>query len=291
MLSELYEDKLFQTRIHFKTILEEGFRIIKENDNTFNVYCSLFKRYIYCLDTINLLIADFNFELKHREQSIAIVLRASLLDYLTTLYLRTYYAEKKAEVKSLKSTYDVELDKLLSDQLKRILTVSKKNKQTSAYNHESFCKTVDNIYNNFKSLFDESIPIDYENPSKSLKYSSRNDEITNSEIRVRLDNFSKNLKGIDYLHVFSLYDIYSKYDHFGVMSMLLENMDINEVCENMLWSIFHITDGISFCVDLLRDEVGCKSDFEKMLNEIDYLRGVIYTRTFWLSKEYKEKNQ
>ena len=104
MLSELYEDKLFQTRIHFKTILEEGFRIIKENDNTFNVYCSLFKRYIYCLDTINLLIADFNFELKHREQSIAIVLRASLLDYLTTLYLRTYYAEKKAEVKSLKST-------------------------------------------------------------------------------------------------------------------------------------------------------------------------------------------
>lgn len=95
MLSELYEDKLFQTKIHFKIILEEGFRIIKENENKFNAYCSLFKRYVYCLDTINLLISDFNFELKHRELSIAIVLRASLLDYLTTLHLRTYYAEKK----------------------------------------------------------------------------------------------------------------------------------------------------------------------------------------------------
>jgi len=181
MLSELYENKLFQTRIHFKTILKEGFRIIKENESEFNVYHSLFRRYIYCLDTINLLISDFNFDLKYREQSIAIVLRASLLDYLITLHLRTYYAEKKAGVKSLKSSYDVEFDKLLSEQLKRILTVSKKDKETSTYNHKSFCRTVDTMLKNFGFLFDESKPIDYENPAKSLKYNSRKDEITKLE--------------------------------------------------------------------------------------------------------------
>ena len=147
------------------------------------------------------------------------------------------------------------------------------------------------MHKNFRFLFDESKPIDYENPAKSLKYNNRKDEISNYEIRKRLDSFSKNLKGIDYLHVFSLYDIYSKYDHFGIMSMLLENMDINEVCDNMLWSVFHITDGISFCVDLLKDETGCQSDFDKMLKEIDYLRGVVYTKTFWLSEKYKEKHK
>lgn len=290
MLSELYENKLFQTRIHFKTILEEGLRIVKENNKELNVYHSLFRRYIYCLDTINLLITDFDKDTKYREHSIAIVLRASLLDYLTTLYLRTFHAEKKAGVKSLKSSYDEEFDKLLSEQIRRILTVSPKDKNTSAYNHESFCKSVDTMYSNFRTLFDDSKPIDYEKPANSLKY-KRQDDISSNEIRKRLDNFSKNLKGIDYLHVFSLYDIYSKYDHFGVMSMLLEHMDINEVSDNMLWSVFHITDGISFCVDLLKDEVGCESDFDKMLKEIDYLRGVIYTKTYWLSDEYKDKHR
>ena len=290
MLSELNENKLFQTKIHFRRILDEGFRIINENNNQLNVYHSIFKRYIYCLETINILIVDFDVDKKHREQSIAIVLRASLLDYLTTLYLRTYYAEKKAGIKSLKSSYDEEFDKLLSEQIRRILTVSNKDKSTSAYNHESFCKSVDTMRKNFSYVFDNSKPIDYDKPENSLKY-KRQDDISPSVIRKRLDNYSKNLNGIDYLHVFSLYDIYSKYDHFGVMSMLLEHMDINEVCFNMLWSVFHITDGISFCVDLMKDVAGSKSDYEKILKEIDYLRGVIYTKTYWLSEEYKEKNK
>ena len=288
MLSELYENKLFQTKIHFKIILEEGLRITKENSEKLNVYHSIFRRYIYCLETINLLITDFDIDKKYRQQSIAIILRTSLLDYLTTLYLRTFQLEKKAGVKSQNSSYDKEFDKLLSEQLRRILTVSIKDKNTSAYSHESFCKTVDNMFKKFRFLFDESKPIDYDKPANSLKY-KRRDDISPTTIRKRLDNFSNNLKGIDYLHVFSLYDIYSKYDHFGIMSILLEHKDINEVCDNMLWSIFHITDGISFCVDLLKDEAECKSDYEKMLNEIDYLRGVIYTKTFWLSEKYKEK--
>lgn len=288
MLSELSQDKLFQTRVHFKVILEEGFNIIKENNQRLNVYHSLFRRYIYCLDTVNLLITDFNNSTKYKEHSIAIILRASLLDCLTTLYLRTFHAQKKAGINSL--NYDIEFDKLLSEQIRRILTVTPRDKNTPAYNHDVFCKSVDTMYLNFKSLFDDSKPIDYNNPSDSLKYKKKHD-ISPLQIRKRLDDFSKNLKGIDYLHIFSLYDIYSKYDHFGVMSVLLEHMDINEVCDNMLWSIFHITDGISFCVDLLKDEVGCQSDFDKMLNEIDYLRGVVVTKTYWLSENYKNEHR
>jgi len=290
MLSELNENKLIKTKLHFKIILENGFNIIKENSSEIDVYHSLFKRFINCIDSINLLIVGFDNQTKHRNQSIAIILRASLLDYLTTLYLRTFQAEKKAGIKSQKTTYDTEVDKLLSEQIRRVLSISEKDKKTSAYNHERFCKSVDNFHHNFKPLFDNSKPIDYNKPANSLKFKQK-DDISSWIIRERLDSFSNNLKGIDYLHVFNLYNTYSKFDHFGLASILFEHMDINEICDNMFWSIFHITDGISFCVDLLKDETGCQSNFDRMLKEIDYLRGTIYTKHLILSKEFKEKNK
>lgn len=289
MISELNENKLIKTKIHLKKILEEGFKIIEENKSVFNIYHSLFRRYIYSLESVNLLLDNFNADRKYRELSISIILRASLLDYLTTLYLRTYHAEKNLNP-NLKSKYDTEIEKLMSEQIRRILTVPEIDKKSSFYNHDDFCKTVDNVRANYSNLFDSSIEIDYNKPSKSLRYKAQ-DDITPAIIRKRLDSLADRFQGINYLDVFYLYDIYSKYDHFGTMSMLLEHMDINDICHNVLGAIFHIGDGIGFCMDILVDEVGCKSDFEKINSEICYLRGVIHTKTLWLSPEYKAKHK
>lgn len=290
MLSELNENKIIQIKVHFKVILEEGFKIVKDNSDKFNVYQSLFKRYVYCFESLNTLLTDFDNNKIYRAHTIAIILRASLLDYLTTLYLRTFHIEKKAGVKSMKSSYDEEFEKLLSEQLRRILTVQNKDKNSPRYDHEKFCKFMDNIYLNFKKLFDDSKPLDYDKPVNSLRYKMK-DDISPGVIRTRLDNFSQNLKGIDYLHVFSLYDIYSKYDHFGVASMMLEEMEINEMCENMFWSIFHLVDGITFCEQLLKEEVKSKSNFKKFGHELSCLKGTIFTKSLYLSKDYKKKNK
>ncbi|WP_047246140.1 hypothetical protein [Maribacter thermophilus] len=287
MLTEINENKLIQIRVHLKVILAEGMKIIGENSDRFNIYQSLYKRYIYCFDSLNILLKDFGNETIYRGNSIAIILRASLLDYLTTIYLRTYQVEKKA---GLKSSYDEEFTKLLSEQVRRMLIVTEADKKTSAYDHKSFCRFVDRIYLNFDFLFDKSKPLDYNKPIKSLKY-TKQDDINPKTIKKRLDNFSHNLKTIDYQHVISLYDIYSKYDHFGVMSMMLEEMEINEVCENMFWSIFHIVDGITFCEELLKDEVKSKSNFEKIGHELSCLKGTIYTKSLYLSEKYKNENK
>ena len=87
MISQVNIDKIFETKLKFKIILDEGFRIIVESQNVFNIYHSLFKRYIYGLESINILLKDFNVEKRYRELPISIVLRASLLDYLTTIYV------------------------------------------------------------------------------------------------------------------------------------------------------------------------------------------------------------
>ena len=110
-------------------------------------------------------------------------------------------------------------------------------------------------------------------------------------MRKRLDEISNQLENIHYEDVFYLYDLYSKYDHFGTASMFFEYMDIDLVCSNILASIFHISEGIGFCIDLMVEEVDCKSDFEKINYEISLLRGTIQSKTFWLSEDYKNSNK
>lgn len=288
MLSELNQNKLIRLRDHFDTILKEGFGLIEENSDKFDIYQSLFRRYIYCFESVNALLKNFGPNKKHRSHSLAIVLRASLLDYLTTIYLRTFQAEKLAGLEGAENRYNEQIEKLTSEQIRRFLSVSSKDKKTDFYNHQKFCKLTDSLYHNFNHLFDKSKPLNYDHPSKSMKY-GRNDDIKPSIIRERLDNYSKNLKRISYLEVFSLYDLFSKYDHFGVASMTLEYIETDEICENIFWSLFHISDGLSFCVDLLKSETGTTSDFQKMFYEIDCMRGTIYTQHLQLSEKYKKK--
>ncbi len=288
MVSETNENKLFKLKHHLKVILEDGLSIVKENNNSYNVYHNLFNRYVSCFESIKILINDFEKGNTHRSYPIAIILRASLLDYLTTLYLRTFYVEKQAGIKSEKSSYEEEYDKLLTEQIRRLITVSERDKKSDSYNHKVYCNFVDKIYIHFNQLFDKSKPLNYNRPIDSLIY-KRKDDIKPETIRKRLDSFAKHTQGIDYLTVFTLYDLYSKYDHFGTASILFANSEINDVYKNMFWAIFHITDGLGFCIDFLKDEVKSKIDFSKIDNEIKYLRGTLYTDNLYLSKEYKER--
>lgn len=290
MLTELNENKLIQIRVHFRNILKEGFRLIEENSAYFNIYQSLFRRYIYAFDSLNILTRDFDHTKTYRAQSIAVILRASLLDTLIILYLKTFQFEKERGSDNGKVDYQNEVDKLYSEQIRRFITVTEPDKKTAIYDHKEFCEMVDKIHKTFDFLFIEDTTIDYNKPSKSLKYNSKED-ITNRKIRNRLDSFSDQLKDYDYVEIFSLYDIYSKYDHFGVASMALEYNSPNEICDHMFWSIFHLADGITFCIDLLLKEAGSKSDFKQIHYELSCLRGVVYTKHLYLSPKYKEENK
>jgi hypothetical protein len=288
VISQINLDKLFQTKLHFKIILDEGFRIIDENKNEFHIYHSLFKRYIYCFESVNVLLSDFNIEKRYRELPISIVLRASLLDYLTTLFLGTYQAEKKFNPDS--NEYKIVVDKLVSEQIRRIISVAENDKKTHFYNHTDHCQTVDLLKEKFSHLFDLSVPIYYNKPGKSLIY-KQFDDIKSTTIRKRLDSVSNQLENIRYEDVFYLYDLFSKYDHFGTASMFLEYVDIDSVSNNILGAIFYISEGLGFCIDLMKEEVNCKSNFDKINHEIALLRGTIYSKTFWLSEDYKNRNK
>lgn len=287
-LSELNENKLLKIKAHLKSIVSQGFELISENNSNFDVYESLFKRFIQCFESVNLLLNGIENNKNYRHYPIAIILRASILDYLTILHLKTFHLEKKAGIKNEKSNYNQEYEKLLSDQIRRIISISETEKNNTSYNHNQFCNHVNGIYSCFEYLFDKSIPLDYSFPEKSLKH-KRRDVISIPIIRKRLIMFSENLIGIDYEEILNLYNIYSKYDHFGVVSILLESFNINEICDHIFSSLFHLGDGISFCVDFLKEESKSSSNFESFFNEIDSLRGTIYTEHLYLSESYKNE--
>jgi len=289
MISELNKNKFFKTKIHLKVILEEGFKIIDENKHTFNIYHSLFKRYIYSFESLSILLHDYSHKKRYREHPISIVLRAGLLDYLIILYLASFQAEKKLD-SNLELKYNEEIDKLVSEQIRRIINVDKIDKTNHFYNHSEHCQLVDILKKEYQHLFDSNSPIDYNKPGKSLRYQYK-DDIKSTTIRKRLDKVSHRLQNIHYEDVFYLYDLYSKYDHFGTASMLLEHTDIDIVSSNILGSIFHICEGIGFSIDLMKEESNCKSDFKKIQNELALLRGIIHSKTLYLSPEYINKNQ
>lgn len=275
-------------KVYSKRALSEGFNLIEENDDKFNIYQSLFKRFIYCIDSVQLLTEDLKSN-PHRIHSLAINLRAGLLDYLIVLYLSTLQVEKKFGYPLSDLSYREELDKLISEQIRRILTVSERDKKTEFYDHEKFCSMVDLIHEKFKFLFDSNVPIDYNKPAKSLRHSA-NDDISIRRILLRLDDYPKDLMKIDYSTVVHLYNYYSKYDHFGVASMALEYNDLNKDCELLFLSLIHVTDGISVCINLLKDEANSDSDFSKFLKEIDNIRSYIHTKTLELSDKYKNNH-
>ncbi|WP_282043412.1 hypothetical protein [Winogradskyella flava] len=290
MISETNENKLFKLHQHFDVILEDGLEIIKKKHDSFNVYENLFNRFISCFDSIQKLISGLDDKNLHRAYPIAIILRASLLDYLTILYLRTYFLEAQAGIKGAKTSYKIEYDKLLSEQLRRLIMSYGKEKNHPAFEIKKYQKFIDTIYEHYTEFFNPDIPIDYSNPVKSMKY-GRKDEITTTVIRKRLDHFAPNMTRIDYLTVFTLYDIYSKHDHFGMASILFSKSNINDVLDYIFRSIFNISDGLGVCIDFLNEELESKEDFSKIDNEIPYLRGTLHTKKLYLSDEYKQRKK
>ena len=149
---------------------------------------------------------------------------------------------------------------------------------------------IDNIHSNFIFLFDKQKKLDYNKPEKALKYNGSHD-IKPLVIKNRLEKFKNNIKGINYEQASSLYNLFSKHDHFGIISILLSKQEINETSEDIIISLFHITDGLSFCLDFLYDEGKIKDEYKNIENEISALRGTISTEYLKLNKKYVDEYQ
>lgn len=284
-LSSINTKKLTRIIDHLDNIFPTGFNVLnkfygKSNHITTNVYASYFQRFNSCFESTSILLKEFSQNKFHLEYPISILLRASLLDCLTLLYLRSYYEEINSESNKTHPNFDSEFGKLLSSQLRRILSLSKQDKESTRFNAESFKKTVDIMMASYSYLFNDPENVDYNNPTKSLIYGDyKKHEIKNSKIRRRLDEVYKDSPQT-HLHIFYLYDIYSKHDHFGLMSIALLKMDINEVFENFTWALYYIIDGYYYSLEFLRQEEEIEMEYKSLRLNCGLLGGTIRSKNY-----------
>lgn len=290
-LNDLNHNKVIRLRALLNDIVKDGFSIInKFNGKTKHIsvitYLSYFQRFIYCFESVQILLKDFEKNKAFHEYSIAILLRASLLDLLTILYLKSYYLELDEESIKVEPNYNSEFGKLLSSQIRRSFNVKK---HTEDFKPEIFNSFVDRIRENYSYLFRNDISIDYNRPSKSLIYSNHDDEISLQKIEKRLNSVA-NQSNKDHINIFYFYDLYSKYDHFGIIGINLMKMEINDIFQNILKSLYYIVEGVSYCMEFMRNEENIENEYENIRNQCGALRGTVITKYLYLSDEYKTEN-
>ncbi len=253
-------------------IVKDGFVLIDAYKYKFDEvlkvpYAQYTLRSIYCFESIKCLLDGLLLKKYYREFSISILLRSGLLDYLTILYLQSFYTQIKKDQSILESNYYSKLEILLTDQIFRMLKYTMSNK--AELPDELYKKCIDTIYEDNYFLFAKKV--NYNNPIESLKHKKGFN--TNPKMLEQLKKCEKEL-GRAYISVYNLYDEYSKYDHFGLHGVKYQRLNINTLFGNILKSLFFTSDGLKIALSFINEQrIG--NEVKMISNNCDSLKKTI----------------
>jgi hypothetical protein len=228
-------------------------------------FINYLERFTYSLESIEILLANFKRK-PNVETAIGLIIRASLLDFITITYLSSYNGDIKPGNTKAQQEFDKEFDSLVSDQIHntiKYLELMKKQKQVSK---EDFELTIQNLYHTYNFLFNG---LDLSNPSSTLKTESFK---STKKMFIRINNHPLTKK---MSMVYDLYIYYSKYEHFGIMTHFMQRENINQDLDRIVWSVRYIVRGmgatlayLNYPVDKLKIE---KDELAKLQVEFDIL--------------------
>lgn len=279
-ITDLNQYKIDNLPRTLKNICDIGYQIIdKIEDKTNNIdkliYRDYFERFIFCFDSLRVLILDFNENSYAKDYSIALILRTSLLDLQHVVYLKTYY-EDFANNKDSKKNYESELGKLLCSHIKRSFDRIYKDYLSGYIKKNDYEKMINSFRHDYAFLFDNTKPFDTENPTDLLIYKK---EISNREIVGRLSNHQDNQNRF-YSRAAGLYEVYSKYEHYGIASRRMQRVDVNERITNVLNSLELIIDGAAFSLAFLKTITNIDMEEEIFRKHGGRLKGIAVCKTF-----------
>ena len=188
----------------------------------------------------------------HIETSIGLILRCCLLDFIIINYL-VIVAKTKGKASITKELY-----KLLFDNIANSVFVLKTYRDTKYLSKKDYKIRIDSLKSqcsNYLTALEiedlESIPnrVKFPSPIKMFR-------------KVQLDKeYKKNS------YAFELYDWYSKYDHFGILSYALPRWSSTKNILRIKQSISYLLKGMAFTLILLEEQ----ESSDKLLKLIDYL--------------------
>lgn len=241
-------------------ISDMGFNIIEKVENkTVNVdiltYRDYFERFIFCFDSIKLLLIGYNEKTFSKDFTIALVLRSSLVDFLNVIYLKIYYQEYNPSIQT-ENNYKTELGKTLCSHLRRVFDRFKKEYLSGNFKEQDYTKTINRFYNDYIFLFDPDMKFDIKDPARNLIFKK---EISNKMIIDKISSQS-DIRTRNYGRAIGLFELYSKYEHYGILSRRTQRVDVNERFRNILESLELLIEGAIFAISFFRMIIDIKNE-------------------------------
>jgi hypothetical protein len=274
-LSDLNEYKKTIIVSKLNEISRIGFAIIdKLEDKTFNVdiliYRDFFERFIFCFDNVSTLLNEFDSNTYSKDFAIALNLRTSLVDFLNVIYLTLYFLEDNPIVDS-KVNYKSELGKTLCSHLKRVLDRFNMEYLKGDFKEGEYKQLVERFYKQYFFLFNHDEEFNIKEPSKTLIYKH---EITNQTIVKKLISHS-DIHIKNYARAIALFEIYSKYEHYGILSRRFQRISVNERFKNIIDSLELLIDGAWASFNFFRNVTDIKREEDDFIRMGGLLKGII----------------
>lgn len=218
-------------------------------------FINYLERFTYSLESIEILLRVMP-KKPNVETSIGLIIRSSLLDFMTVGYLTTYYADESI---NKTGNSDEGFHAVLTDQVRHVLKDIKLYKGSQMITSSEYDEMVTAIKNNYSFLFKDDIE---ENQSidDSLITSKH---ISPRGMFQRMRNHHLTSKHSD---VYDLYLYYSKYEHSGIMTHFMQRQGFDLDIERIKISLQYILIGIGSVFSFL-----CYPE-DKLIEERDQLK-------------------
>lgn len=189
------------------------------------------------------------------ETSIGLILRSSLLDFLTINYLIIIF-ETKGE-----DAYLEELNKLMFDNIARTVKTLKTYWDYGYINKTEY----EELILSLKLKYSHYITILKIKDIESI--SGRKKLLTPIQLFTKIQLNSKYKKNS---YAFELYDWYSKYDHFGILSYAFPRSSDTSNLLRIMQSISYLLEGIALVLILLNEQE-YSDKLYKLMNDLNNL--------------------
>jgi len=215
------------------------------------IFCSLLDRAAINLLTIRILIERLEKQ-PSMEGPIGILLRSNLLDYMIGIYMRSAI-KKGLNLRDGKDYLNEAIQPIVADQIKYALLYLKMSKNSGNCSDEVFRNGVEKLHESYRVLFKQG-EINYLEPEKMLKQPS---SISATELfkKISASEDKQYTSGL-----YDLYQLYSKYDHFGLLTNHLQSRGTIVKYKTILEAIKYVAQGMSHYAELLQAETTVEID-------------------------------
>lgn len=229
------------------------------------IHLNFLERFTNCLYSVFPLMKEFQTN-RWVEMGIGLTLRASLLDFMTFLYLESFKPEN-GEVNTA-GGYEKQLNDFLCDTVRNTLKYIKVNKDVGMLSQQEYQDHLNALYGKYNALFKPNQPLDISRPQDSL---------IGGEFATAVNLFKRiyqNTSTKIHAGVYDAYVYYSKYEHFGIVSYDLKRRGKNEEFEMMHTGLRYLFRGLLLALSYLSIQFSIEaalSGIRTLLDKIELL--------------------